>query len=80
MNNPPDPRPVYEYDQVITIPDILALRNGYIYQYQNTRWYEVERRWRLRAGLMFCNEILHWLYHGKPRNGITCPDGGKHNG
>lgn len=76
MNNPPDPRPVYEADQVLTLYDISAIRNGYIYQYQHLPWFELKRKWVLRIGVGVCNEMLHWLAHGKPQNGIKC--GGQH--
>jgi hypothetical protein len=61
-----DPRPVYEGDQVITMYDLIAIRNGYVYQYQESKWYQVVRKFKFRAGVGVINEILHWLSHGKP--------------
>lgn len=75
MDNPPDPRPVFEADQVLTLYDIMGIRNGYIHQFQNTPWYKIERRWMLRLGVAVCNEMLHWLAHGKPPNGVNCRGG-----
>lgn len=75
MENPPDPRPVYEADQVVTIYDLMGLRNGYIWQYQHTPWYHFQRRWLFRVGIGVCNEIMHWLAHGKPAGGVQCRGG-----
>lgn len=77
MDNAPDPRPVYEADQVFTVYDVVAIRNGYIYQYHNTPFYEFQKRLKFQAGVGVCNELLHWLYHGKPANGMECK--GRHN-
>lgn len=78
MNNPPDPRPVYEYDQIVTIYDIQAIRNGYIYQYNDMPWHAFSRRLMFRVGVGVCNEILRWVAHGKPEGGVKCKGG--HNG
>lgn len=77
MENPPDPRPVYEADQVVTVYDLFGLRNGYIYQYHHTPRYRFIKRWQFRVGVGICNEVLHWLSHGKPLDGIHCE--GDHN-
>lgn len=77
MENPPDPRPVFEADQVLTIYDLFGIRNGYIYQYKKMPWFNFRRRYLLRIGIGVCNEMIHWLNHGKPSNGIQCK--GKHN-
>lgn len=77
MENPPDPRPVYEADQVVTLYDLMAIRGGYIEQYRRTRMWEFRRRFMLRAAVGVCNELLHWLHHGKPLNGVDC-QGGSH--
>lgn len=77
MENPPDPRPVFEADQVLTVYDILAIKNGYWYQYRHTPWYHFTKRYQFRAAVGVCNEMLHWLAHGKPLDGIKC--GGKHD-
>lgn len=75
MDNPPDPRPVFEADQVLTLYDIMGIRNGYIDQYKKTSWLNFERRRLLRTGVGVCNEMLHWLAHGKPPNGVSCRGG-----
>lgn len=77
MENPPDPRPVFEADQVLTIYDLFGLRNGYIYQYKFTPWYHFKRRLMFRIGIGVVNEMLHWLAHGKPAGGVNC--GGGHD-
>ena len=77
MSNPPDPRPVFEHDQVVTVFDIQAIREGYIHLYQTTPWHAFNRRWMLRVGVGLCNEILHWVAHGKPQGGTNCK--GDHN-
>lgn len=75
MDNPPDPRPVFEEDQVLTYRDLFGVRNGYIYQYQMTPWFYVYKRFKFLAGIGVCNEMLHWLAHGKPRGGVDCQGG-----
>lgn len=70
--NPFAQPPVFKTDQVFTFYDIEAVRNGYIYQYQGTSKYNLKRRWMLRVGVGVCNELLHWLAHGKPQNGVKC--------
>lgn len=75
MENPPDPRPVFEADQVLTFYDLIGIRNGYIYQYQKTPWYKFTRKHMFRLGIGVINEQLHWLSHGKPVNGVHCRGG-----
>lgn len=79
MENAPDPRPVFEADQVLTFYDILGIRNGYAFQYGRTPWIDLKRRFMLRVGIGVCNEMLHWLSHGKPPEGVKC-QGGHNNG
>lgn len=74
---PIDPRPVFESDQVLTFYDIHGIRNGYVYQYNKTPWYKLRRRHQFRVGIGVCNEMLHWLAHGKPPEGVNC-GGGQH--
>lgn len=75
MENPPDPRPVFEADQVLTFYDIIGIRNGYIMQYRTSPWFQFNRRYMLRCGIGVCNEMLHWLSHGKPAGGVVCQGG-----
>lgn len=77
MDNPIDPRPVFEYDQVLTTMDIFGVRNGYLYQYSRAPWYRFDRRFKFLVGVGVCNEMLHWIAHGKPAGGVKC-DGGTH--
>jgi len=75
MENPPDPRPVFEADQVITFIDLYGIRNGYIYRHQTTPKYRFYKRFMYRVGVGVCNELLHWLSHGKPPQGVNCQGG-----
>lgn len=75
MENPPDPRPVFEADQVLTYHDILGVRNGYYWQFTQTSWFHFLRRFKFMIGVSVCNEMLHWLAHGKPPNGVDCRGG-----
>lgn len=75
MENPPDPRPVYEADQVLTFYDLMAIRNGYVYQYRMTPWYKFRRRLMFLMGVGAINEMIHWLSHGKPKDGMKCRGG-----
>ena len=72
MDEQIDPRPVYEADQVLTLRDLVGIRNGYIYQYVNTPWYNLHRRFMLRVGTGVCTALVHWLAHGKPEGGMSC--------
>lgn len=78
MDNMPDPRPVFEYDQVLTAHDLFAIRNGYIYQFRNLPWYKFSSRLKFLTGIGVCNEMLHWLAHGKPAGGVNCRGGQAH--
>lgn len=75
MENPPDSRPVFEWDQVLTTYDLFGIRNGYVYQYQNLPWYRFRDRMKFLVGIGVCNEMLHWLAHGKPAGGVKCQGG-----
>lgn len=77
MENMPDPRPVFEYDQVVTTRDLFAVRNGYIYQYTTTPWYKIRAKFKFLVGIGVCNEMIHWLAHGKPLGGVVCNGGHK---
>jgi len=79
MQNPPDPRPVFEADQVLTFYDIMGIREGYIFRFSKVPWYNFKQRFIFRVGIGVCNEMLHWLGHGKPRGGVQCK-GGHGNG
>lgn len=75
MENQYDPRPLYEADQVVTVYDIAGIRNGYAHQYNNTPWFRLKKRFMYRVGIYVCDEMLHWLHHGKPVDGIKCGEG-----
>ena len=70
-----DPKPVFEADQVITFYDIGAIRNGYAFQYRDAPWWNFKRKFMMRVGVGVCNELLHWLSHGKPEDGVECKGG-----
>lgn len=76
--NPFEQPPVFEETQVITYLDLGAIRNGYAFQYRDTPWYNVKRKFMLRVGVGVCNELLHWLHHGKPVDGVKCQEGLNH--
>jgi hypothetical protein len=72
--NPFEHRPLYDENQVITIYDLNAVRNGYIYRYNSTRWYRLYDRLKYLIGVAVCNELLHWLVHGKADHGTVCKE------
>lgn len=78
MDRQIDPRPVFEYDQVLTAQDLFGIRNGYLYQYQATPWYRFQTRLKFLIGIGVLNEMMHWMAHGKPPGGVNCKGG--HNG
>lgn len=78
MENPPDPRPVYEADQVLTVYDLIGIRNGYVWKLRHTPWYDAPQRFIYKIAVNVLNEMLHWLAHGKPPGGVKC--GGHYEG
>jgi hypothetical protein len=68
--NPFEQAPVYEEDQVITIDNLIAIYNGYVYQYKQLPRWNMKRRWMLRVGMGIIQEILRWLEEGKPQGVI----------
>lgn len=67
--NPFEQPPVFEESQVVTFLDLHSIKNGYIYQYHNTPWYNFKKRWMLRVGVSVVSELLYWLENGKPSGG-----------
>lgn len=76
MNDPINSRPVYEADQVLTVFDLVGIRRGYVHQYRRTPPWDVNRRTMLAIGVQVCDEMLHWLHHGKPSKGVDPRDCG----
>ena len=64
-------KPLFEADQVLTFYDIYAIRNGYVFQYEKLPWYAYQKKFMFRVGIGVCNELLHWLSHGKPEDGAN---------
>lgn len=64
--------PLYESTQVLTFYDLTGIRNGYYYQYQQLPWFKFAVRFKFLVGIGVCNQMLHWLAHGKPATGIHC--------
>ena len=60
-----DPRPVFEYDQVLTEWDLKALYNGFLFQYQHTHWWQFETRKQLAVALRVCISMMNWMKTGK---------------
>jgi len=60
-----DPRPVFEYDQVLTVHDLLAIRNGYWYQFESTSKWRVWRRTQFYIAIGVLNSLLIWIKNRK---------------
>lgn len=60
-----DPRPVFEYDQVLTIPDLVAIRNGYAYQFDHTPRWKVWPRLQFYIAIGVLNSLLEWIGNQK---------------
>jgi hypothetical protein len=69
-----DPNPVYEADQVVTYRELYMMREGCIYQYEMTRWYQWKERLKIRASIGCLNAMLIWMKNGKM---LTRLEGGK---
>lgn len=59
-------KPLYEEDQVITYKELYAMREGCIYQYDLTHWWNYIERFKFRAAIGCINAMLVWMTHGKP--------------
>lgn len=58
--------PVYEYSQVITVHDLKIIYRGLAVQYQDTKWWEIQKRWNIEVAGHAIYELLSWLHDGKP--------------
>lgn len=64
--------PLYESTQVITLYDLIGIRKGYELQYHRTPRWRFRKRFMFLIGIGVCSELLHWLAHGKPVDGVQC--------
>jgi hypothetical protein len=64
--NPFENRPLYEEEKVITMYDINAILNGYIYQYRAVSKWNMYLRWKFKVAVSVAQGILQWLEDGKP--------------
>lgn len=76
MDNPPDPRPVYEADQVVLVYDLLQIRSSYYIRAELLPWWNFKRKFIYRVAGETANEILKWLLQGKKVHSCT---GGHHH-
>ena len=58
--------PLYEYSQVLTMPELVLIYKSLADQYYKTKWWQ----FRLRYGLVIIRHVLYaiivWLQEGKP--------------
>jgi len=60
-----DPKPVYEYDQVLTQQDMLALLNGFVYQFNKLPRWRVWQRLQLAVAINVTVKMIAWLKNSK---------------
>lgn len=60
-----DPRPVFEYDQVLTMHDLVSIRNVVIYQYQNTPTWRLFKRYSFYVRIGILNSLIFWIHNNK---------------
>lgn len=58
-------RPLYEEDQVVTYRELLMMRNGCIYQYEATKFWQWKERLKIRASIGCLEAMLVWMKNGK---------------
>lgn len=57
--------PVYEADQVLTFVDLLAIRNGFVYEYKRLPWWRFIRRYQFKVAIVATDGMFKWLQEGK---------------
>ncbi len=57
--------PVYKADQVVTRDDLRMLKEGFVYQYQEAKWWEKGKKQELLQAVMVVHAIESWLNEGK---------------
>lgn len=63
--NPFASPPIFRYEEVISQADLEAIREGYILQWQRTKWYQFIRRYQFRIALGTINALFTWINEGK---------------
>lgn len=58
--------PVFRYTEVLSLADLDAIKQGYIWQWQHTKWYEYRKRQQFRFAIGTLNALFDWLQEGKP--------------
>lgn len=58
--------PLYEYSQVITGHELIAIYEGLSRQYYDTPWWRFKLRWGLKISASAIYELIMWLNQGKP--------------
>ena len=66
--NPFEHPPVYEYAQILTKGDLMAIKYGYYLQYRNTPCFKFLTRLKYVIGVAIINDLLNYLYNGKKGN------------
>lgn len=57
--------PVLRPSEAITHRELLAIRNGYLVQWQRTPWYKPYTIFKFRVGVGVMDSLLDWLEGGK---------------
>jgi hypothetical protein len=58
--------PVWKGDQVITNIDLMSFIISYKLVLKYIKWWDIKNRVIFSMKLIFVNELLSWLMHGKP--------------
>lgn len=68
--NPFESPPLYEHTQVIRMEDLIGIRNGVVMQYSRASFFDFDTKEIIRIKLAVIDEMIHWLAHGKPVDGV----------
>lgn len=57
--------PVYKEEQVITPYDLNAIRNGFVLQMYTIKWWEIEKKYRMKVAIGVIDALFHFLDNDK---------------
>lgn len=64
--NPFASPPVFRYEDVVTVADLAAIREGYYLQLQQIPWYRVMKKFNFLVAITTIDAVFDWILHGKP--------------
>jgi len=58
--------PIFRYEEVLTLADIDAIKNGYLYQWESRSWLHPIEKFKYLVAIGTCNSLFQWVHDGKP--------------